>query len=106
MSCFEEADLLVDVAALCRSGRADDDQRLAGVKRAKRLITERMTSGEVLAVAKDGSKSLRNLSRRRLPPNQIFINAEPLQLRMEPLDPASIRMAVGEEGAVLQHDGL
>jgi uncharacterized protein YoaH (UPF0181 family) len=83
----EAADLLVDVLATRRVGRADHDQELRSLERGERLLGERMSSGEILAVAKDRAQCLGHRAGRRLPPNQILVDPVAFERSVQPLAP-------------------
>ena len=103
---LEAADFLVDVLALRRVRRADDDQELRGFERGDGLLGERMAGGKILAVAKNRPQRLRHRPRGRLPPHQILVDAVAFELAMQPLAPRRVAVAVAQERAVLDRDGL
>jgi hypothetical protein len=106
MTLLEEPDLLVDIVALRRRGRAKHDQRRRGVKRGKGLLGQGVACGEVVAIAENGLDRLRDRPALRLPTGQIAIDAAALKPAMQPLGLSRVGVAIGDEGAVFERDGL
>src|SRR6185369_11334056 len=63
-----------------------------------------MAGGEVVAVAEDGPQCLWDYSGCCRAANQLPVDAEGLQPAVQPLRPARVAVAVGEERAVLEWD--
>ena len=59
---LEESDLLINVTASGRSGRAEDDQGGRSIKRRRCLIVQGQACAEIIAVAENGMQRLWNLS--------------------------------------------
>ena len=92
--------------ALGRDWRAEDDQRRRGIERSYRLVIQGVTSGEVLAVAKDGTQSLGDRACGGFPADKVLVDVEAFESPMQPLGPARVSVAVGDEGSILQGNGL
>jgi hypothetical protein len=106
MPRLEETDLLCDVGALGRRRRADDDQSMRGIECRERLVGQSVSRREVVAVAKDGAQALGDRAYRGLATDKVLVDAKAFQSTMQPLGPAGIGVAVGDEGAVFVGDGL
>jgi hypothetical protein len=96
------ADFLVDVVALRRVGRADRDQELRGFERRQGLLGQRMAGGKILAVAKDRPQAARHRSGRRRPADEIGVDAELFQRRMQPFGPRLVAVAVAHKRAIFE----
>ena len=81
MTRLEEADLLVDVMALGGSRRADHDQSMRSIERGERLLVQRMTCREVVAVAEDGAQCLGDRARGRLAADKVLVDAKAFKRR-------------------------
>ena len=53
-----------------------------------------------------GRSALGDRARRGLAADQVLVDAEAFERAMQPLGPGRIGVAVGDEGAVFQRDGL
>ena len=76
MPRLEEPDLLIDVVALGSGRRADHDQSRGGVERRKRLVGQRVSRGEVIAVAEGRAERLGYCARCRLTADQVLVDRE------------------------------
>ena len=72
---FEATHFLVDVLALRRAWRANDDEEIRGFERGNGLLGERMSCRKVLAVTKDRPQRLRHRTGRRVASDQILVDA-------------------------------
>ena len=102
MKRLEGAYLLVDVMTLSGRRRADDDERRRRIERGTCLLVERMTGGEIVAVAEDGAKRRRYRSGCGLAADQILVDGKRLKRTMQPSRPVRVGVAVGNEGAVFE----
>ena len=94
--------LLVDGRPAGRYQRTQHDQSRRGIERRHRRIGQRMTAGKIFAVAKDRPQRFGYRPDRCLAADQILVEAEGLNPRVEPLGPADIAVAVAQECAVLE----
>ena len=67
---------------------------------------ERVARGEVVTVAEDRAKRGRDYSRRGLAAGKVLVDAERFEAAMEPTRPARVGVAVGDERAIIEWDGL
>ena len=68
----------------------------------ERLLGEGVARGEFVAVAEDGAQRLRDRSRRGHPADKVLVDVKGLEPAMQPLRPARVGMAVGDEGAIFE----
>ena len=105
VAMLEEADFLVHVMAFRRRGRAEHHQSGGSVERGDGLIVQRTARAEIFAVAEDGAELPRNRAERGRAARQPA-QREAFEARMQPFRQRGVGMAVGEEGAVFEINGV
>src|SRR5258708_15632530 len=65
-----------------------------------------MAGGKILAVAENRPQRLRHRPGRRLPSNQILVDAVTFERGMQPLAPRRVAVAVAQERAVFDRSSL
>src|SRR5262245_49190884 len=63
-----------------------------------------MAAGEIVAVAENRAQRLRDGPARRLASRQVVVDAERLELAMQPLRPFRIGVGIRQESAILEID--
>ena len=66
---LEAADFLIHIFAARRVRRANDDQKLRGFERRKRMLGKRCTRGKIFAIAENWTQGLWDRPRPRRTPN-------------------------------------
>jgi hypothetical protein len=103
---LEAAHLLVDVLALRRVRRANDDQKLRGFKCGNGLLGERVPCRKVFAIPEDRPQCLRHRPCRRIAPGEVLVDAIAFERCVQPLAPRLVAVAVAQEGTIFEWDEL
>src|SRR5262249_33503809 len=65
-----------------------------------------MPAGKIIPVAKNWSQRVGDRPKRRVPPDQVFVDPEALEAGVQPLGPRHVLVAVAQEGPVLDWNRL
>src|SRR5262249_26685093 len=103
---LEPAHLLVDVFALRRIGRADNDQKLRRFERGEGVVVERVPGRKILAIAEDRAQRFWDRPRPCRAAGEVLFDAIAFESGVQPLGPRLVAMAVAQEGAIFERDRL
>src|SRR5262249_41270114 len=103
---FEAANFFVDIFALRRIGRAQNDQEVRGFERGERLLGKRVAGRKIFAVAKNRPQRLWDGAGWGALANQILIDPVAFKCAVQPLAPSRVTVAVAQKRAILEASNL